>query len=89
MIQLTTLISDHNGAGTRTLEKLCAFADEWGETIVLSADSNIPRFGVKGSKEKDDALVVWYTSFGFEPSNEPYYEGGERHYKNIMERKPR
>lgn len=88
MIQLTTLISDHNGAGRRTLKKLCDFADKHKQTIVLSADSNIPGSGIKGSPDKDKKLVRWYKSYGFVFSNKPYYEKGKRIYKNIMERSP-
>lgn len=89
MIILHTLISDHKGAGTRTLQKLCAFADMHGETIIVSADSNLPSKGFDHSYEKTAKLVDWYRSYGFKACDRDYWDGKNRYQVNVMERLPR
>jgi len=89
MIILHTLISDHKGAGRRTLEGLCLLADQWGEEILLSADSNMPSKGFDHSYEKTAALVDFYYSYGFRACDDKYWDGEHNYQVNAMKRTPR
>lgn len=89
MITIHTLISDHNGAGRKVLQAMCDFADQNGETIVLSADSNISSRGIYPTYEKTAALVDFYRSYGFKACDRDYWDGDTRYQINVMERVPR
>ncbi len=88
MITLDYLISDYNGAGRKAMQTICDYADLTDQIVFLHIDSHLPVYGIEGSTKKDEQLIKFYTSFGFEPCDRLYEWEGEFCTEQNMERQP-
>ena len=88
MITLDYLISDHKGAGRKAMQTICDYADVTDQIVFLHIDSHLPDYGIEGSTKKDEQLIKFYTSFGFELCDRIYEWEGAIDTDQNMERQP-